>query len=118
MFHAVLQESPLGARWSGESGPLINVEAYCATRWGRPVLKMQVTRYRQVWMTLAKLMTAEHGKPFFQSKGEIAYAGSFIEWFAEEAKRIYGDTIPLRAVVTRRQGRQLAHGPTESVKPL
>jgi acyl-CoA reductase-like NAD-dependent aldehyde dehydrogenase len=45
-------------------------------------------------MTLAKLMTAEHGKPFFQSKPEIAYAGSFIEWFAETANRNYGDTIP------------------------
>jgi acyl-CoA reductase-like NAD-dependent aldehyde dehydrogenase len=39
-------------------------------------------------------MTAEHGKPFFQSKAEIAYAGSFIEWFAETANRNYGDTIP------------------------
>lgn len=43
---------------------------------------------------LAALMTAEQGKPLAESKGEIAYAASFIEWFAEEAKRLYGDVIP------------------------
>jgi succinate-semialdehyde dehydrogenase/glutarate-semialdehyde dehydrogenase len=43
---------------------------------------------------LAIIMTAEQGKPLAESKGEIAYAGAFIEWFAEEGKRIYGDIIP------------------------
>ncbi|MES2712332.1 MAG: NAD-dependent succinate-semialdehyde dehydrogenase [Pseudomonadota bacterium] len=43
---------------------------------------------------LAAIMTAEQGKPLAESKGEIAYAASFIEWFAEEAKRVYGETIP------------------------
>ncbi|TLY60684.1 MAG: NAD-dependent succinate-semialdehyde dehydrogenase [Gammaproteobacteria bacterium] len=43
---------------------------------------------------LATLMTAEQGKPLAESKGEIAYAASFIEWFAEEGKRLYGDLIP------------------------
>ena len=43
---------------------------------------------------LARLMTAEQGKPLAESRGEIAYAASFIEWFAEEAKRVYGDVIP------------------------
>jgi len=43
---------------------------------------------------LAKLMTAEQGKPLAAAKGEIAYAASFIEWFAEEGKRVYGDVIP------------------------
>lgn len=43
---------------------------------------------------LGTLMTAEQGKPLAEAKGEIAYAASFIEWFAEEGKRIYGDTIP------------------------
>jgi succinate-semialdehyde dehydrogenase/glutarate-semialdehyde dehydrogenase len=43
---------------------------------------------------LALLMTTEQGKPLSEAKGEIVYAASFIEWFAEEAKRIYGDTIP------------------------
>ncbi|BBD41126.1 NAD-dependent succinate-semialdehyde dehydrogenase (plasmid) [Aminobacter sp. Y103A] len=43
---------------------------------------------------LARIMTAEQGKPLAESRGEISYAASFIEWFAEEAKRVYGDTIP------------------------
>jgi succinate-semialdehyde dehydrogenase/glutarate-semialdehyde dehydrogenase len=43
---------------------------------------------------LAVLMTAEQGKPLAESKGEIAYAASFLEWFAEEGKRLYGDIIP------------------------
>ncbi|MCB5161011.1 NAD-dependent succinate-semialdehyde dehydrogenase [Marinomonas algarum] len=43
---------------------------------------------------LAFIMTSEQGKPLAEAKGEIMYAASFIEWFAEEAKRIYGDTIP------------------------
>ncbi len=43
---------------------------------------------------LAILMTSEQGKPLTESRGEIAYAASFIEWFAEEAKRVYGDIIP------------------------
>ena len=43
---------------------------------------------------LAVIMTAEQGKPLVESRGEIAYAASFIEWFAEEARRVYGDTIP------------------------
>ncbi len=43
---------------------------------------------------LATIMTAEQGKPLAESKGEIGYAAAFIEWFAEEAKRLYGDVIP------------------------
>ena len=43
---------------------------------------------------LARLMTLEQGKPLAESRGEVAYAASFLEWFGEEAKRIYGDTIP------------------------
>src|SRR3546814_9632376 len=51
-------------------------------------------------------MTAEQGKPLAESKGEIAYGASFVEWFAEEAKRVYGDVIPghqpdKRIVVTK-----------------
>ena len=46
---------------------------------------------------LALIMTAEQGKPLAESKGEIAYAASFIEWFAEEGRRVYGDTIPQNA---------------------
>lgn len=43
---------------------------------------------------LATIITAEQGKPLAEAKGEIAYAASFIEWFAEEGKRVYGDIIP------------------------
>src|SRR5713226_2163443 len=43
---------------------------------------------------LAQLMTAEQGKPITEARGEVAYAASFLEWFGEEAKRVYGDTIP------------------------
>jgi succinate-semialdehyde dehydrogenase / glutarate-semialdehyde dehydrogenase len=55
---------------------------------------------------LAALMTAEQGKPLAEARAEIAYAASFLEWFGEEAKRVYGDTIPQptperRIVVTK-----------------
>jgi succinate-semialdehyde dehydrogenase/glutarate-semialdehyde dehydrogenase len=46
---------------------------------------------------LARIMTAEQGKPLAEARGEIAYAASFIEWFAEEGKRAYGDVIPAHA---------------------
>jgi succinate-semialdehyde dehydrogenase/glutarate-semialdehyde dehydrogenase len=83
---------------------------------------------------LATLMTAEQGKPLAESKGEIAYAASFIEWFAEEGKRLYGDVIPGHqadkrsvaaitpwnfpaAMITRKVGPALAAGCTVVVKP-
>jgi succinate-semialdehyde dehydrogenase / glutarate-semialdehyde dehydrogenase len=92
---------------------------------------------------LAQLMTAEQGKPLSESRGEIAYAASFIEWFGEEAKRIYGDVIPgftrdrrvivlkqpigvcaaitpwnfPAAMITRKAGPALAAGCTMVVKP-
>ena len=92
---------------------------------------------------LAKMMTAEQGKPMKESMGEIVYAASFIEWFAEEGKRIYGDTIPQHApgkrivvtkepigvcaaitpwnfpaaMITRKAGPALAAGCTMVVKP-
>jgi succinate-semialdehyde dehydrogenase / glutarate-semialdehyde dehydrogenase len=92
---------------------------------------------------LASLMTAEQGKPLAESKGEISYAASFIEWFAEEGKRVYGDTIPSpwtdrrlvvvkepvgvccaitpwnfpAAMITRKAGPALAAGCTMVAKP-
>lgn len=92
---------------------------------------------------LARLMTLEQGKPLAEAKGEIAYAASFIEWFAEEGKRIYGDTIPGHqadkrlivikqpigvtaaitpwnfpaAMITRKAGPALAAGCTMVLKP-
>lgn len=55
---------------------------------------------------LAQILTAEQGKPLTESRGEIAYGASFIEWFAEEARRVYGETVPVpfpngRAVVIK-----------------
>jgi succinate-semialdehyde dehydrogenase/glutarate-semialdehyde dehydrogenase len=50
---------------------------------------------------LALIMTLEQGKPLAESKGEVAYSASFIEWFAEEGKRIYGDVIPSHAADKR-----------------
>lgn len=56
---------------------------------------------------LARIMTLEQGKPFAESLGEIAYGASYVEWFAEEAKRVYGDVIPApvggRRLVTIKQ---------------
>ena len=92
---------------------------------------------------LAVLMTAEQGKPLAEARGEIVYAASFIEWFAEEGKRIYGDVIPPHqgdkrivvlkepigvcaaitpwnfpaAMITRKAGPALASGCTMVVKP-
>ena len=43
---------------------------------------------------LAQILTAEQGKPLAEARGEVAYGASFVEWFAEEAKRVYGETIP------------------------
>ena len=50
---------------------------------------------------LAMILTREQGKPLTEARGEISYAASFIEWFAEEAKRIYGDVIPAERADTR-----------------
>jgi succinate-semialdehyde dehydrogenase / glutarate-semialdehyde dehydrogenase len=50
---------------------------------------------------LAQLMTAEQGKPIAESRGEIAYGACFVEWFAEEGKRVYGDVIPTNAAGRR-----------------
>lgn len=92
---------------------------------------------------LALLMTAEQGKPLSEARGEISYAASFIEWFAEEGKRAYGDVIPAHqkdkrlivlkqpvgvcaaitpwnfpaAMITRKAGPALAAGCTMVVKP-
>ena len=46
---------------------------------------------------LAVLMTSEQGKPLSEARGEVLYAAAFIEWFAEEGKRIYGDIVPFHA---------------------
>ncbi len=118
--------------------------------WRSLTAKERATRLRR-WFDLlmenqddlGRLMTMEQGKPLAESKGEIAYAASFIEWFAEEGKRVYGDTIPGHqadkrilvmkqpigvtaaitpwnfpaAMITRKAGPALAAGCTMVIKP-
>ncbi len=67
-------------------GKLAKERAVMMRRWFDFIMENQ--------QDLAVLMTAEQGKPLAESLGEVAYGASFIEWFAEEAKRVYGDVIP------------------------
>ena len=60
--------------------------AACMRKWFNLMMEAQED--------LAVIMTMEQGKPLSESRGEIAYGANYIEWFAEEGKRIYGDTIP------------------------
>jgi succinate-semialdehyde dehydrogenase/glutarate-semialdehyde dehydrogenase len=69
---------------------------------------------------LGRIMTAEQGKPFAEAKGEVAYAASFVEWFAEEAKRVNGETLPWNfplAMITRKVAPALAAGCPVVIKP-
>lgn len=70
-------------KWSAKSA---NERATLLRRWFNLMMENQDD--------LAKILTLEQGKPLTEAKGEIAYGASFIEWFAEEGKRVYGDTIP------------------------
>jgi succinate-semialdehyde dehydrogenase/glutarate-semialdehyde dehydrogenase len=66
---------------------------------------------------LALIMTAEQGKPLTESKGEIAYAASFIDWFADEARRVYGDTIPAPSADRRILALKQPVGVTAAITP-
>jgi len=66
---------------------------------------------------LARLMTAEQGKPLAEARGEIVYGASFIEWFAEEAKRLYGETVPTNAPNRRIQVIKQPIGVVASITP-
>jgi len=66
---------------------------------------------------LGLLMTTEQGKPLTEAKGEIAYAASFIEWFAEEARRVYGDTIPATTADKRIVAIKQPIGTTAAITP-
>ena len=63
---------------------------------------------------LALIMTAEQGKPLAEAKGEVAYAAAFLEWFAEEGKRLYGDVIP--APAPNRRARSVSSTPVPTVR--
>lgn len=104
-------------------------------RWGELMMEHQ--------HDLATIMTTEQGKPYAEALGEVAYAASFLEWFAEEGKRVYGETIPTHkpdsriivtkepigvvgaitpwnfplAMVTRKAGPAIAAGCTMVLKP-
>ena len=87
------------AAWSGWRSRPAKDRARLMRRWFELMMAYQDD--------LAVLMTTEQGKPLAESRGEIAYAASFIEWFAEEAKRVYGDVIdhplPGRRIVVLKQ---------------
>jgi succinate-semialdehyde dehydrogenase/glutarate-semialdehyde dehydrogenase len=135
---------------AAETRRAIEAAARALPAWGARTAKDRAALLRR-WFDLitqneqdlATLMTAEQGKPLAEAKGEIAYAASFIEWFAEEGKRLYGDLIPghqpdkrimvLRqpvgvvaaitpwnfpaAMITRKAGPALAAGCTMVLKP-
>ena len=123
-------------------------QAFATWRWTTAKVRADILRKLAGLMQyhkddLAQIMTAEQGKPLAEAEGEIAYAASYIEWFAEEARRQYGDTIPSpqpdrrlivvkepvgvcaaitpwnfpMAMLTRKVGPALAAGCTIIVKP-
>ncbi len=127
--------SAANAAWKGWREKLAKERSIILRRWHDLILSNSED--------LAAIMTAEQGKPLAEARGEIAYAASFIEWFAEEGKRISGDTIatpahgrrimvtkePIgvcaaitpwnfpAAMITRKAGPALAAGCTMIVKP-
>lgn len=86
---------------SAETREAIQIAQHAFSAWSKKTAKERAIVLRK-WSDLmmenqddlAKLMTLEQGKPLAESRGEVAYAASFLEWFGEEAKRIYGDVIP------------------------
>jgi succinate-semialdehyde dehydrogenase/glutarate-semialdehyde dehydrogenase len=74
------------AAWAGWRARTAAERAAILRRWNDLILENKED--------LAQLMTAEQGKPLAEARGEIVYAASFIEWFAEEGKRVYGDVVP------------------------
>jgi succinate-semialdehyde dehydrogenase/glutarate-semialdehyde dehydrogenase len=95
------QLGTIPAMGAAETRRAIAAAAAALPGWGALTAKERAAPLRR-WFELmmahqqdlAVLMTAEQGKPLAESKGEIAYAASFLEWFAEEGKRLYGDIIP------------------------
>ncbi len=74
------------AAWPGWRGRTAKERAAILRRWFDLIMQHQEP--------LARLMTLEQGKPLAEARGEVAYGAAFVEWFAEEAKRVYGDVIP------------------------
>ena len=133
-----------------ETGAAIDAASRAFPAWRKKTAKERAQVMRR-WFDLmmanqedlAQLMTAEQGKPITESRGEVGYAASFLEWFGEEAKRVYGDTIPAHqpdkrivvikepigvvacitpwnfplAMITRKAGPAIASGCTVVLKP-
>ncbi|MGC1088156.1 MAG: NADP-dependent succinate-semialdehyde dehydrogenase [Candidatus Acidiferrum sp.] len=151
-------DNPATKEIIGKVPKLSGVEARCAIKaaknafpaWNSKTAKERAAvlrRWFELLMSnqedLARLMTLEQGKPLAESRGEVAYAAAFLEWFAEEAKRVYGDTIPQHqadkrivvvkqpigvvacitpwnfplAMITRKAGPAIGSGCTVVVKP-
>jgi len=135
---------------SEETRQAIEAAAVALPAWARLTAKERgaiLRRWHDLMMSnqddLATIMTAEQGKPLAESKGEVAYAAAFVEWFAEEGKRLYGEVIPTHqpdkrilvlrqpigvvaaitpwnfpaAMITRKAGPALAAGCTFVCKP-
>jgi succinate-semialdehyde dehydrogenase/glutarate-semialdehyde dehydrogenase len=86
---------------TAETRRMIEAAAVAQKQWAKSTIKERAAVLRR-WFDLvmenqedlAQILTAEQGKPLAEARGEIAYGANYIEWFAEESKRIYGDTIP------------------------
>ncbi len=133
-----------------EIGRAVDAAQRAFNDWRRKTAKERAALLRQWYRLiienqedLAAMMTAEQGKPLVEARGEVIYAAGFIEWYAEEGKRVYGDTIPTHqagsrivvlkepvgvcaaitpwnfpaAMITRKAGPALASGCTIVVKP-
>ncbi len=133
-----------------ETATAIDAAALAQVEWARMTAKQRgviLRRWYDLMMAnvedLARIMTAEMGKPIAESRAEVSYAAGFIDWFAEEAKRAYGDVIPThdaskrlltirqpvgviaaitpwnfpQAMITRKVGPALAAGCSAVVKP-
>jgi len=133
-----------------EIGSAVDAAQRAFNDWRRKTAKERAALLRQWYRLiienqedLAAMMTAEQGKPLVEARGEVIYAAGFIEWYAEEGKRVYGDTIPTHqagsrivvlkepvgvcaaitpwnfpaAMITRKAGPALASGCTIVVKP-
>ena len=93
-------------------------------KWRKTTAKARATILRK-WYELilanqedlAQIMTAEQGKPLAEARGEVLYGASFIEWFAEEGKRVYGDTIPTHMPDRRLFALKQPMGVTAAITP-
>lgn len=103
-IHNPANGNPIGAvpvMGANETRDAIEAANRALSGWSRQTAKERAAKLRN-WFDLiiqhqddlAYLMTLEQGKPLAEARGEILYAASYVEWFAEEAKRVYGDVIP------------------------